>query len=84
MKGWGERDISNQQNGGKWLTMRISYDAKGKALWRCEPRRPREGRTTIGMVTQEGGSVLSVLPLRCDPASPCRAPKSKGKAVWLG
>lgn len=50
MKGWGQRDISNQQNGGKGLIMRISYDAKGKVLWGCEPRRPREGRTTIGMV----------------------------------
>lgn len=29
-EGVGERDISNQQNGGKWLTMRISYDAKGR------------------------------------------------------
>ena len=28
--------------------------------------------------------VLSVLPFRCDPASPCRAPKSKCKTVWLG
>lgn len=48
----GERDISNQQNGGKGLIMRISYDASGKVLWGCEPRRPRGGRTTTGMVIQ--------------------------------
>lgn len=44
----------------------------------------RAGRATIGMAIQEGGSVLSVLPFGCDLASPCRAPKSKLKTVWLG
>lgn len=75
---------ATRQNGGKGGLVTVSYDAKGRELWDCEPRRPREGRATMVMAIQEGDSVLSVLPCRCHLACTCSALKSNFKMVWLG